>query len=439
MQFLIMLLMGLLTGSAVAYEMDSVPDQSFVVHPCDRYTRYFTECLRVHEARDRAQAESLRIVRVVDTRGRATLVREFVLIAYDFEGEGWHTIRLTMPLVGNSTFQPAVLTPGYEVRRIKGQSFNKMFFQVTWAGRELRTYGAKHLSLPEDFRIKHPDAMTLEATEVIYLSTPPHLVNPEFVQAGQEFVVRKTEEVLAELKAEGVLSRAYPGHLVSDIVHPWVPLHLVLAEQVDPCLLKSRSRVCQRLIPENPFRSDDEVMQAVLTEFVVNGEDAFRYLVSSGKARGALQFTNTYRGTAPGTYDIVRRAYPQAVLDPDFRSGTEDFRNSLKMAILLIDMELAYGSTPAWVRQAFLEDYRLGLLCPAAAYNGGAQQCRKFGTLVAEYRRARSLREVTFHTLTDGHFLSWVARSPWAFNPETHGYLEKILQVFGSGLLRETK
>jgi hypothetical protein len=109
------------------------------------------------------------------------------------------------------------------------------------------------------------------------------------------------------------------------------------------------------------------------------------------------------------------------------------------MAILLIDMELAYSSTPAWVREAFLTDYRLGLLCPAAAYNGGAQQCRKFGTLVAEYRKLRSLKEVSFRNLAEESFLSWVARSPWAFNPETHGYLEKIVMVFESGGLGGVK
>lgn len=439
MRFFVILLVSLLARSVTAFEMDQVPKETFVVHPCDRYTLYWTECLRVYEARERALEESIRIVRTVDAKGSSQLVREFVLIAYDTEGEGWHTIRLTMPLLGNSTFQPTVLTPGYEVRRLKGQTFNKMFFRVTWAGRELRVYAGKHLSLPDGFRLKHPDTMTEEATPIVYLSTPPYLVNEEFVRAGQDFVLRETAEALAELRESGVASRAYPGRLVADVIDQRVPLVLVLAEQTDPCLLAKRGAVCRQLIPENPFGSDSEVMRAVLTEFVVNGADAFRYLVSSGKARGALQFTNTYRGTVPGTYDSVRRAYPHAPLDPDFARGTEDFRNSLKMAILLIDMELAYSSTPAWVRQAFLADYRLGLLCPAAAYNGGAQQCRKFGTLVAEYRKLRSLKEVSFRNLAEESFLSWVARSPWAFNPETHGYLEKIVMVFESGGLGGVK
>lgn len=450
MQFLIMLVAMLFSGSVAAEEFfeeneleQSVPVAVVESHPCDRYTLYWTECHRLHEARARATRETLRVVPIVDERGRRGMAREFVLVAYDHEAEDWHTIRLTMPLVGNSSFQPTVITPDYQVSRLKGATFNKMFFQVMFEGRELFVYAAKHLSLPLALRSRTLEEMTREATPVLYLATPPYLVNEEFARAGQEMVLAESRAALAELSSEGVMSRAYPGRLVAEVSNEWVPLHLVLAEQTDPCLLEKRSAVCRRLIPVNPFRSDEEVMRAVLTEFVLNGHDAFRYLVSDADARGPLQFTNTYRvrkGRAViGTYDAVRREYPQAKLDPDFRSGTGNLRNSLKMAILLIDLELSYGSTPPWVKTAFLEDHRLGFLCPAAAYNGGAQQCRKFGTLVAEYRKKQSLKEVTFRTLADGDFLSWVERSPWAFNPETHGYLEKILQIFGSRLLEKTK
>lgn len=449
MQFLIMVIAMLVSGGAVAEEffaeelVQSVPVVVAEPHPCDRYTLYWTECHRLHEARERATRETLRVVTTVDERGRRGMAREFVLVAYDHEAEDWHTIRLTMPLVGNSSFQPVVITPGYQVRRLKGMTFNKMFFQVSFQGRELLVYAAKHLSLPLAFRSGTTEEMTRGATPVVYLATPPYLVNEEFARAGQETVLAESRAALAELSSEGVMSRAYPGRPIAEVSNEWVPLHLVLAEQTDPCLLKKRSLVCQRLIPANPFQSDEEVMQAVLVEFVLNGHDAFRYLVSDADARGALQFTNTYRvrngRTVIGTYDAVRREYPQAKLDSDFRSGTGNLRNSLKMAILLIDLELSYGSTPSWVRVAFLEDYRLGLLCPAVAYNGGAQQCRKFGTLVDQYRKQQSLREVTFRTLADGIFLSWVARSPLAFNLETHGYLEKILQISASRLLEKTK
>lgn len=441
MQFLIMVIAMLFSGGVVAEEFFAEEDVVRLVpmaveepHPCDRYTLYWTKCLRLHEARARAARETLRIVTTVDERGRRGMAREFALVAYDHEAEDWHTIRLTMPLVGNSSFQPVVITPGYQVRRLKGQTFNKMFFQVSFQGRELLVYAAKHLSLPLAFRSGTPEEMTRGATPVVYLATPPYLVNEEFARAGQETVLAESRAALAELSSEGVMSRAYPGRPIAEVSNEWVPLHLVLAEQTDPCLLKKRSLVCQRLIPVNPFQSDEEVMRAVLVEFVLNGHDAFRYLVSDADARGALQFTNTYRlrngRMVIGTYDAVRREYPQAKLDPDFRSGTGSLRNSLKMAILLIDLELSYAGTPEWVRKAFLEDYRMGLPCPAAAYNGGAQQCRKFAALFAEYRKHRSLKEISFHTFPGADFLSWAQKNAAALNPETHGYLEKIWSIF---------
>lgn len=412
---------------AVAMHYPEVSDE------CRRYITARETCRLLSEARLLVESEPLAIRAVNDKKSRLTgYTKEFVLAAYDSIERKFQIIRLDMPLMPTLSFQPRVLSSPCLVERTKGQSFNKMFYKVTCDGRELQVYAAKHLSIPSTFRSRDAAGMTQEATPLFYLSTPPYLVSEEFSESGKEAFLSEASEALRELRSENVPSLAYRGMRVADVMTEWVPLILLLAEQTDPCLLQKRDRGCERLIPVIPFQSDEQTMEAVLAEFVSNGKNAFSRLCSAMAACGAMQFTNKYRvrkgKQIMGTYDAVRLKYPEAKIDPDFRRGTQDIRNGIKAAMLLIDLELSYA--PPWVRMAFLRDYRLGLLCTGAAYNGGAAQCGKFAALMMAFQKQHGLQGFSFDNFPRKQFLEWAKMHTLALNRETHGYVEKIWNIY---------
>lgn len=441
MKFLAMvfLLGALVAPVASAEEMIESPSLEQKVSEktlpsCERLVQRRELCVRIREARAIVEGVTLGIFEGLVERAKGkkgkTILREFAVVAYDPLDDTFHTIKLGMPLVGNSTFQPIVLTehdPPYLVTRIKGQTFNKMLFEVTLSGRELFVYAGKHLSVPAAFRSRDVRTMTREAESVTYLATPPYLVNEEFVAAGKEYVLAVLQEVLFELREKRVYSKTYSGRLVADVVTPEILLNLLVIEQTDPCLLQDREPGCVRLLPKLLYAQDEHVMDAVLVEFVLNGLDAYRYICSTAAACGAYQFTNNKTHRFGGTYNMVRSTYPEALLDPSFGRGTESFHNSAKAAALLIDLELSSRGVPDWVRQAFVEDERVGALFPAAAYNGGASQSRALAQLVTEYRRLRGIAVTTFETFPWQEFFVWVKAKGKAFKTETLGYMQKSI------------
>lgn len=398
---------------------------------CERFVQRRELCEKIREAQAIVEGVTLGIFESVMERAKGkkgkAILREFAVVAHDPIDGVSHTIKLAMPLIGNSTFQPIVLTehdPPYQVTRTKGQTFNKMLFEIRMGERELLVYAAQHLSVPAAFRSRDVRTMTREAESVTYLATPPYLVNEEFVAVGKEYVLAVLQEVLLELREKRVHSKTYPG-LVADVITPEILLNLLVIEQTDPCLLQDRDPGCARLLPKLLYAQDEHVMDAVLVEFVLNGLDAYRYICSSAAACGAYQFTNNKTHRFGGTYNMVRSTYPEAMLDASFRQGTESFRNSAKAAALLIDLELSSRGVPDWVRQAFVEDERVGALFPAAAYNGGASQSRMLAQLVTEYRRLHGIAATAFETFPWQEFFAWVKAKGKVFKTETLGYMKK--------------
>lgn len=436
--FTSMLLVGVLAVQGVHAQEEGVQVVSKqeargdILPSCERFVQRRELCEKLREARAIAEGVTLGIFEGLVERAKGkkgkTILREFVVVAHDPLDGTPHPIKLAMPLVGNSTFQPIVLTehdPPYQVTRTKGQTFNKMLFEVTMGDRELFVYAAQHLSVPATFRSRDARTMTREANPIVYLATPPYLVNEEFVAAGKEYVLAVLQEVLSELREKRVYSKTYPGRLVADVITPQILLNLLVIEQTDPCLLQDREPGCVRLLPKLLYAQDEHVMDAVLVEFVLNGLDAYRYICSSAAACGAYQFTNNKTHRFGGTYNAVRTIYPEAALDASFRQGTESFRNSAKAAALLIDLELSSRGVPDWVRQAFVEDERVGALFPTAAYNGGASQSRMLAQLVAEYRRLHGIAVTTFETFPWQEFFAWIKGKGKAFKTETLGYMKK--------------
>lgn len=456
------------TGMALAQGIDHQKqiedEQGRALPPCERLISHIELCRKLREAREIAQGVPLKILEVVEQRlkkdGKPEVVRksvrrEFAIVAYDPLTDQLHTIVLDMPLVGNDFFQPVVQTkhdPPYQVTRIKGQTFIKMVFRITMGDRPLYAYAANHLSVPPAFRSQGVEAMTREAEPRVYLATPPYLANDEFGRLGRTYAMGEAEEGLNELRNSQVPSKALPGKLVADIITPKALLNFLVTEQTDPCLLVERDPGCAKLLPQSLYERDEQVTDAVLTEFVLNGFDAYRYICSPPPANacGYYQFTNTWKQKlvadpkhptgkrvemVPGTYDAMRREYPTASLDPEFRRGTRGFRNSAKAAALLIDYELSSPKVPDWVRRIFVDDQRIGLLFPAMAYNGGPSQSQALARLMSEFQRLRGIPLLHFDTFPWQEFALWIKTrnlavkkgQPLVLKWETLGYLRKFV------------
>lgn len=395
-------------------------------------------CDRIQSAREQLKTA---VITTFDRREekRAVPYREFVLVAFDPVEGRFHHIWLAMPkdVSKQPNFQPLVRTesdPPYQVKRLRGQSLNKMVFEIRYGERELFAYAGKHRLFNQEKL--HPlwGGRTVELMEeVVYLATPPYLVNDEFARAGQALFVQAIERAFTELRQSGQQSLAYPGRLLADVVTANEVAYLLVAEQTDPCFLEKRPAGCSRLIPVRPYPNDDMVLQAVNTEFVVNGLAAFRHMRSLANARGVLQFTNNAnpKKRYAGTYSTVVNRYPKAAIDPDFRRGSKGLGNLAKAAACLIDLELSNRKLPDWVRQAFLIDREFGMPVPGAAYNGGPSQSQRLSQLIEDFAKKHGIDQESF--LFDlfpwDRFLEWVDRAKGSLKPETRGYIEKIIKI----------
>ncbi len=404
--------------------------------PCEVFERERLLCERLATARE--QLKSVTLTTYDRKEGKRTVpYREFALIAYDPAEDRLHEIRLAMPKdIGKRLdFQPIVRTesdPPYQVKRLRGTSLNKMVFEIRYGERELYAYAGKHLLFTQEKL--HPlwGGKTIELQEeVVYLATAPYLVNEEFARAGQALFMAAIERAFTELRESGQQSLAYPGRLLADVVTPNEVAHLLVAEQTDPCFLVRRPPGCERLIPIRPYPSDEVVMQAVNTEFVVNGLTAFRHMRSFANARGVLQFTNNANKRYSGTYSTVVGRYPKAMIDPDFRRGSKSLGNLAKAAACLIDLELSSRKLPDWVREAFLIDRDFGMPVPGAAYNGGASQSHQLSRLIESFAKKHGIDQgdFLFDLFPWDRFLDWVDQTKGNLKPETRGYIEKIIKI----------
>lgn len=364
---------------------------------------------------------------------RDVLYREFVLIAYDPVELRFHDILLGMPVeVGNDfNFQPIVRTEeGYGVKRLRGQSLNKMVFEVHYEGRELQVYSAKHLLFTKEKL--HPlwGGRTIELVqEVVYMATAPHLVHPELARHGQTLFMTAIDIALRELCELEVPSKAHPGRLVCEVVPSISVANLLVAEQTDPCFLKERPKGCDRLIPTPPYQNDDEVRRAVNVEFAVNGLSAFRYMRSHADARAALQFTNNKTKKSQGTYTAMVDLSPRARLDPDFTRGSKSLINLAKAAVLLIDYELSNKRLPDWVREAALRDPEFVILIAGGAYNGGPSQAKLMAQLIEGFKQEHrlDLEDLTVENFPTEAFKRRLDGPKVGLKPETLLYIKKII------------
>jgi hypothetical protein len=309
------------------------------------------------------------------------------------------------------------------VERVSGDSFIKMRFIIYEGDTELYAYAAKYQNIPVGANTSDLEKVRKTAEPIVYLYVDAHLNDVELARKGFDFVRRALLPAHRDLSS--IPSRAISGKSVAEIIPPGVLLNFLVAEQTDhDHFFGGREWEAYHTGIEDPL--EQEAIRAVFVNFFINGLDAYRYICSKQKACGPFQFTNRSRLAEgklhPGTYDVVRFAYPQTNLDPDFRRGTRGFRNSAKAAALLMDLELANGAKR--VREDFKREPGFGILYAGAAYNGGAGQAKRLVEFLDRYERTLKV-QLTLATLPWAALL--VATHSQKLMPrETLGYVRKL-------------
>lgn len=439
--FILMLLVSsaVSRGQALAddyYERVLVEEANVFVD-CETLEVERTKCERIKRARLLAAAVSLQSFDHSVGKQRIPY-REFALIIHDPETDTFRSLRLGMPVntAKHPNFQPIIRSEDAgdcQVKRLRGQSLNKMVFEIMCGGRSLHAYAASHSLFSETRLHAYWGGRLIPRTEkVVYLEVSPYFVSEEAARAGQTVFTGLIDQAFAELRARGVPSRSSPGQLIADVVARDSVANLLVTEQTDPCFREGeRTKGCERLIPVRPYQSNAEVMQAVNAAFFLNGGLAYRYMRSGAAAGGALQFTNNRTKRYIGTYNSMQKHCPLAGLDPDFQRGTRSIRNLAKAAACLIDLERSV--LPEWAREAYARDPEFGLPILGAAYNGGATRARTVARLIDAFAKKRGIDEemFLFHLFPWNEFFAWIDQVGHGLPPETRLYIQKVIEATG--------
>ncbi|MDA8085149.1 MAG: hypothetical protein M0Z75_00430 [Nitrospiraceae bacterium] len=188
----------------------------------------------------------------------------------------------------------------------------------------------------------------------VYVPYSEQMDTREMRRLGMAYLRSVIARAREKLKILRVKSMAYPGKLVADTVPSDVPVTIALVEHIDPDDFNACQRAKKPITP---------LIDKVLVTLALNREEAYRFCDSTACARGLFQLT-------PLTYNLIRKKYPEALLHPDFVSGTEDQVNAAMAAFLLFDSDL--NSLDRARLNYFRRRPELKRLFIAASYNGGS-------------------------------------------------------------------
>lgn len=188
----------------------------------------------------------------------------------------------------------------------------------------------------------------------VYVPYSNEFYRPDVLASGSNYLSRVIKEAFDDLSAKQVLSRAFPGR--------------PLAEVVDPYLIKSIA-IIEHLNYQSLAKDEEPegAVGAFLVKLALNQEEAFGEVVSSAGARGLVQFI-------PSTYALTVRNRPDIGLIPDFKSGMSDHKNAVKAEVAYLDQALA--EMPDGLKKLYASDSARAAEFLAAAYNGGPARVR---------------------------------------------------------------
>lgn len=399
----------------------------------------------MHEAKELLAKEELtprgyRSVTVRKTTGRGKN-RKVVPVRYDMptgrpvllagwskRERRWHIITMELPCPAPKCWhgawtkdkppiKPVWVPPGYSIEHVRGSGRLHFEFRVSYLGERLWVMGWKYPDFDTKERdVWKPDWRSILRTAEITTDLPytEDTYHPEFETRGRREVRALVKESYDELRAKGVMSKAFPGKLVVDVVPAYLMETIPLIEQSDA---------------HWPLPNE---VRRVLHRIGMYGPGVFSRSVSNKSASGLMQFTSP-------TYRVVVRRYSTAQLNPDFVGGVRDGRNAVMAATCLMDLELA-GMTPA-VRTNFLANPRVYAVYTVVAYNAGPRVRRRFYSFVltATRKNITRLREppdvgavldsrCPCLYVEHGGSVT-VVRFPRGYNTESGGYTQKYNYV----------
>jgi hypothetical protein len=257
--------------------------------------------------------------------------------------------------------------PGLSVRHVKGTGAERLMFAFSRNGESLKVYGRKFPVFDSALLAKRRWRAVVEtAKPIVYLPFTEDTLDPLFVSGGREYLLSTARKAIEDLRAAQAPSAAYPGELLADVVPAEVIATLAVIEQTDDTEYR---------------RKQTAALDAVLSQYGLKRDEAYRYSVSRAAALGPMQFTNR-RGN--GTYALVVRRCPAARIDPYFERGATDLLNAMKAAICLFDIELY--QMPADIRLAYRDNQKVLGIFPVAAYNGGPRNVAKLNRVIQKMR-----------------------------------------------------
>lgn len=234
------------------------------------------------------------------------------------------------------------------VLRMDETGKNNQGFTVTWpADNFINTH----------FQVKAPDGYIVFAQrrpvhagsgyqEAIYTAYSQELDTKTMRTAGMEYLRLLQAQAYDKIKSYDLRSRVAPNATIADKIPESMVSRLMITEHIDPLHMK--------------YVGMEQCVHEVLFTVAANQGHSYAYAKSSAGALGLPQFV-------PSTYDMVRKNYPEARLEPNFELGMRDLGNAVLASVLLLDLELT-PLPPAYLKRFMDSSQQLSAFL-AAGYN----------------------------------------------------------------------
>lgn len=261
------------------------------------------------------------------------VAREMAIAILDSNG----TIKIARAIKRDPGFE--VLTPGFILSMRRENGINSDISCIDPAGGKV--VAVKYPVSNEGNRFGPGE----DVIQAVYTPYSAEIKTEEVIKRGIEVQNGFIEKAYSRLRDSGVLSRAFPGRRVVDVIPKDILRVLLLNEHIDPSEFTS-SGMTQPLA------------ERVLTVIGTNRDRAYAFSVSPAAARGLVQMI-------PSTYAMLLNRYTSAGLRSNFPQAMGDPVNAVMAQVLLCDSD--------WESIRVRNDMPADRVGPylAAAYNGG--------------------------------------------------------------------
>ncbi len=195
----------------------------------------------------------------------------------------------------------------------------------------------------------------------VYTAYAPELDTAKMRAHGMEYLRLQERRSYNHLQSHDVRSRVTPDETVVENIPRSMVLRLMITEHIDPNRMK--------------YVGIEQCIHEVLITVAANREKAYAYARSSAGALGISQFMES-------SYEMVRKHYPAAPLEPHFDTAMRDLRNAAMATVLHMDLQLAHLPA-AYLKRFNDSSYHLAAYL-AAGYN------RNTVKVVRTYRKTRT-------------------------------------------------